>query len=451
MPTLARLDLERTVVLPSVARAAACTDGELEALQREIAGVERLAHSRAALVAAEVARRSAPELGHAGLAQRSGARTPERLIERWAGVSPDDARAMVQVGELMSRDEPVAKVIATSVARGEISILAAAAIQSGLGESTATVTETALIDAAAFMVSVAPDLPVRRVSAESRALRDALDSAGAAGREEQLKERRYLRLTPQSDGMTKVLGLLDPESAAIVGAAFDEITSPRRGGPRFVDPEAAARSRAIIDDPRTTDQLVCDAFVELVRIATAADDGTVFAQRKPAVQIHVALTDLESGEGFADFQGQTAPVSVATAQRLACSIGEIPILFDGGDPIDVGRAQRLFTVRQRVALAARDGGCLFPGCDRPPSWCEAHHIDEWKRDNGRTDVSRGVLLCRHHHQWIHVNHWRITRSNGQFVAVPPAGSTTPEMPMPSRSPVSSRARHRIALHTRATG
>jgi hypothetical protein len=451
MASILATDLERTLVLPSVARVAACSDAELEALQREIAAVERLAHSGAAVVAAEVARRSAPELGQSGLAQSTGARTPERLIERWAGVSPEDARALVQVGELMSRDEPLANVVSTSVAAGELSILAAAAIHSGLGEPTATVSEEALTDAATFMVSVAPDLAIRRVSVEARALRDALDTAGAAEREEQMRQRRYLRLTPQSDGMTKVFGLLDPESAAIVGAAFDEITSPRRGGPRFVNTEAAARSRAIIDDPRTTDQLVCDAFVELIRIATAADDGTVFAQRKPAVQIHVALSDLEAGEGFADFQGQTAPVSVVTAQRLACTAGAIPILFDCGDSIDVGRSQRLFTARQRIALAARDGGCRFPGCDRPPSWCEAHHIDEWKRDGGRTDVDRGVLLCRHHHQWVHFNKWRVVRRDGQFVAVPPVESAAAERPMPSQSPLQVRARHRTTLQTLATG
>ncbi|MEP6482771.1 MAG: HNH endonuclease signature motif containing protein [Rhodoglobus sp.] len=41
----------------------------------------------------------------------------------------------------------------------------------------------------------------------------------------------------------------------------------------------------------------------------------------------------------------------------------------------------------------RDGGCRFPGCDRPPSWCEAHHIVPWSH-GGRTDLADGLLLCR---------------------------------------------------------
>ena len=97
--------------------------------------------------------------------------------------------------------------------------------------------------------------------------------------------------------MTRMTGLLDPESAAIVSDAFDSVTSPRRGGPRFVDPAAEARADAIIDDPRTTEQLTLDAFVEMVRIAGAADRGRVFGTRKPAVRLLATLADLDRRDG----------------------------------------------------------------------------------------------------------------------------------------------------------
>ena len=71
--------------------------------------------------------------------------------------------------------------------------------------------------------------------------------------------------------------------------AIDAITSPRRGGPRFVDPDAAARADAIVNDPRTTDQIALDGLVEMVRIATKVDDGTVFGTQTPSVRIHVKL------------------------------------------------------------------------------------------------------------------------------------------------------------------
>ncbi len=69
---------------------------------------------------------------------------------------------------------------------------------------------------------------------------------------------------------------------------------------------------------------------------------------------------------------------------LACDAAVIPIILDGaGQPLDVGRATRTIPDGLRRAVAARDLGCAFPGCGRPPSWCEVHHIREW-RDGGET-------------------------------------------------------------------
>ena len=124
--------------------------------------------------------------------------------------------------------------------------------------------------------------------------------------------------------------------------------------------------------------------------------------------------------------------AVATVERLACATGLVPIRFDDdGQPLDVGRDQRLFTVRQRIALAARDGGCRFPGCERPPSWCEAHHIEHWYRDGGRTNVADGVLLCRHHHLLVHDNGWRIVRDGARYDVVPPRTVDPAQRPIPA--------------------
>ncbi len=199
------IDEAGTLVLPSVVGLGELNDADLQARQRAFAAVRRQVDAGATLVAAEVARRSARDLGHSGLAAREGARSAERLIERWAGVSPGEAVAMVRVGELLAFDEKGQDAvgappgpawlspITTAVTQGALSVLAADAIRCGLGEPTDSVTEGALADAAVFLVSIAGDVPLRRLAAEARAVRDALDASGIIERERAMRERRYLR------------------------------------------------------------------------------------------------------------------------------------------------------------------------------------------------------------------------------------------------------------------
>ena len=69
--------------------------------------------------------------------------------------------------------------------------------------------------------------------------------------------------------------------------------------------------------------------------------------------------------------------------------------------LDEGRTKRHHTAAQRIALAQRDQGCAYPGCDRPPGWTEAHHAIAWEAAHGPTDTDTGVLLCAHHHRYVH--------------------------------------------------
>jgi hypothetical protein len=63
-----------------------------------------------------------------------------------------------------------------------------------------------------------------------------------------------------------------------------------------------------------------------------------------------------------------------------------------GEPVDVGRTQRTVPLGIRRALVARDRGCRFPGCDRPPALCHAHHVREWQHQ-GHTEINNCILLC----------------------------------------------------------
>ena len=64
------------------------------------------------------------------------------------------------------------------------------------------------------------------------------------------------------------------------------------------------------------------------------------------------------------------------------------------------RSRRLATGPLRRALVLRDGGCAFPSCDRPPRWCDSHHVVHWA-DGGPTALPNLVLMCRRHHRMVH--------------------------------------------------
>jgi hypothetical protein len=87
-------------------------------------------------------------------------------------------------------------------------------------------------------------------------------------------------------------------------------------------------------------------------------------------------------------------------------------------PLDLGRSTRVIHPTQRAALAVRDRGCVFPGCDRPLAWCDAHHLRHWL-DGGPTDLANLALVCRTHHRRVHEEGWQLTRGpDGRSTATP---------------------------------
>lgn len=193
--------------------------------QRSLAATTRLVEAMAATFAADVAERSRPELGHDGLAQSLGARTPERLVQLVTGVNKQTAGRLVRVGKLVtaavahdvdprvSVAEPWLAPVLRAAAAGAISAEAVDVIALGLGAPAEGVTVDALLAAAGTLTSLAASLTLEALAARAREARDDLDAAGVAQREEERRDRRYLHLTLQADGMTRISGLLDPESA----------------------------------------------------------------------------------------------------------------------------------------------------------------------------------------------------------------------------------------------
>ena len=395
-------------------------DSELLELIAASAANERVARAHSAMLAGELSRRSEPELGHLGLAQRSGHRSPQKLIQATTGAGAREAAAAVRVGAL-AQTHPWLAPVAEAVAGGRVSTDAADAIRSGLGTPSDDVPASVLATAAARLVPECVSLDADQVFALARDTRDELDAAGIVDRERAARAARELRVHRLRDGSVRVVWQLDPLEGSVVSEIYDRATSPRRGGPRFM--ADAERAQAIADDARSTEQLASDVFFELLTAGAEVEPTQLLGRGAPAVRVTVTEQHLIARTGHGRLQRTQRPVSIETVERLACTQGTVAVVFDDhGQPLDVGREQRLFTSRQRTALAERDGGCRWTGCDRPPSWCEAHHIEHWARDGGRTDVADGILLCKHHHLLLHDHHWQIERrgpARSEYWLIPP--------------------------------
>jgi 5-methylcytosine-specific restriction protein A len=140
--------------------------------------------------------------------------------------------------------------------------------------------------------------------------------------------------------------------------------------------------------------------------------------QRPHVNVLVGLEDLQNRAraGCLDFGGTLSPEAL---RMLCCDAAVVPVVLNGtGQPLDVGRATRTIPDGLRRAVAARDRGCAHPGCGRPPSWSEVHHIREWQL-GGETKLSNLVMLCKQHHRQIHFTEWVVRIRDGLPEFVPP--------------------------------
>jgi hypothetical protein len=173
--------------------------------------------------------------------------------------------------------------------------------------------------------------------------------------------------------------------------------------------------------PRST--LLALALEEVCRRALAVDRCSTKAPRVEAtLTLHTDLPGCGCAQHGADVDLQDpalravawihhsmgSPLPAATLPSFLCDATFYAVVVDSlGVATDLGRASRTVTPAQRRALVVRDGGCVFPGCDCPATWTDAHHVAEWTRDAGRSDLDNLVLLCRRHHRVAHRQGWTV--------------------------------------------
>ena len=163
---------------------------------------------------------------------------------------------------------------------------------------------------------------------------------------------------------------------------------------------AGADLSAGTGDMRTADQRRLDALMEVIRRYTTSGDGPANGGDRPRVNLLLDLRTLTEGLKPAVLLESGEQISAEQARVLACDADILPIVCNGtSQPLDVGRQQRTFVGALRSALAVRDRGCVFPGCDRAPRDCDGHHLVPWWED-GETALDNGALLCRFHHNQV---------------------------------------------------
>lgn len=238
-----------------------------------------------------------------------------------------------------------------------------------------------------------------------RALVERLDQDGPEPDDDEPgpTPRNELLLTRHRDGRGWIKARFED------AAAFDAIAT-------VLDAKAAPLTA---EDDRSLPQRQADALAEVCGYVLTHGDVPAAGGRRPQLNVLVRLEDLERRARAAclDFGGTLTPESL---RQLACDAAVVPVVLGGrGQPLDVGRATRTIPDGLRRAVAARDLGCAHPGCDRPPSWCEIHHIEEWAR-GGSTSIDNCVMLCRTHHRMLHHDSgWIVRMRDGLPEFIPP--------------------------------
>ncbi len=265
-------------------------------------------------------------------------------------------------------------------------------------------------------------LPVAREGSTDglrRHIRDAEHRADRESLKKQERRQQALRsasLNRRGDGMWELYARLPSEPGEQLAVALEAFRTPDGPDTPMVE-------------QRSSDKRTADALSDLVRAVLRGGvpiAGGVRPQLNVTIPIELLSPDGE-GSGVTDHGGV---LSSAAVQRLSCYAAVRWILTRGSTEIlDVGRTKSRWSTAQRRALVVRDGGCRGPGCDRPPAWCDAHHVKWWSQD-GTTSLDNGLLLCRRHHRLVHDDGWSLDHDarTGRATFTSPTGRTVTTWP-----------------------
>jgi hypothetical protein len=249
------------------------------------------------------------------------------------------------------------------------------------------------------------------------------------------QDGEFLHCFWSEEGWLSLRGRLAAEEGAVFLRALEaarETLWERRRREQELAPAEAAPAAPVAGQRRASDT---EALVALAELALARPDGDRSGGERYQVVVHVdAETLAADAEGRCELaDGQR--LAAETARRLACDASVVELReHEDGSVLSLGRKRRTVSPALRRALAARDRGCRFPGCDRT-RFVDAHHVQHWCR-GGKTNLENLVLLCRRHHRLVHERGYTLdTAADGSAEFRNQHGIVIPNAP--PRSPPSS--------------
>lgn len=221
--------------------------------------------------------------------------------------------------------------------------------------------------------------------------RHAADTASFLNEHIDTVEARFLDVSTREDGCVWVRGFFDSVGGANLRTVLDALG--RREGP---------------DDIRTRNKRNADALDELLDHCLRCPDILGGSTRAPQLMVTASIETLRGTPGApaADLEF-AGPIPGETARRLACDANIVKVQMDAdGNVADVSRSRRMPNTATRRKLALRDGGCVWPGCERPASWTVPHHLIHWAH-GGNHALENLVSLCTRHHWKVHEGGWQL--------------------------------------------
>jgi hypothetical protein len=328
------------------------------------------------------------------VAAEHGARSPASWL---AHRTRADRGPTAKLGQLADALESRWHLVAEALVEGRLSVPQAHAIVDGLEALPAEVPRQVFVKAEAHLVAEAAHFAPRQLRVLALKVLEVVapDTFDDAEREAlERRERAARRATSLSmrtngDGTTDIRIRLPDSVADRLKVYLEAFSSPRR------EPGRDDASVERVPYPRRLGDAFCALLESLPSEMLPIHGGTA-----TTLIVTIPLDHLISGLGVAQLS-TGGRITAGEARRLGCNAGMLPAVLGGrSETLDLGRMRRLFSPAQRKAMAVRDRQCRVDGCDVPPAWCEAHHLQPWAK-GGKTDLADGKLLCSFHHHCAH--------------------------------------------------